>query len=513
MTTEAGRRRPRRTSGGIPQLPLRTVRNPLPPGRDPVRRPGRGASTERRSGSSSEIGVEVLGDRAIDRLAAAPARRSTARRGASGWIRPWSRSWSRRRRRRSRSTPGTRRETPTFGGAHLVFSAGRRARRSSPTSTAAGGPATTPTSWTTSGVIGALDVVHQEGGGPLEPTDLPVATRHLDMYRAFATLLDKTWHCLGFGAAVVEDALEVAALARGVDRDALAAEPSADHDHQHELAAPPRRADVRRPDRDGEAGQPVVATPFTLAGAMSPVDARRRDRPAERRGAVLRRARPARPARRAGGLRRRSPRTSTCGPGRRRSGRRSTSRRAIATGQMARRYGLPWRSSNATASNVVDAQAAYESRDGGLGRGDGRREPALPGRRLARGRPDRVVREADRRRGDPPDDGRGPRSRSGSTTPSSGSTRSPRSGRAATSSRPPTRSSATRPRSTGRSCRTGGTSRPGRTTARGPRRSARTASGSSSSRSSSRRRSTRRAAEAIDDFVERRKREIEAAPA
>ena len=34
---------------------------------------------------------------------------------------------------------------------------------------------------------------------------------------------------------------------------------------------------------------------------------------------------------------------------------------AFATGQMARRYGLPWRSSNATASNVVDAQAAYES--------------------------------------------------------------------------------------------------------------------------------------------------------
>ena len=33
---------------------------------------------------------------------------------------------------------------------------------------------------------------------------------------------------------------------------------------------------------------------------------------------------------------------------------------AFATGQMARR-GLPWRSSNATASNVVDAQAAYES--------------------------------------------------------------------------------------------------------------------------------------------------------
>ena len=33
----------------------------------------------------------------------------------------------------------------------------------------------------------------------------------------------------------------------------------------------------------------------------------------------------------------------------------------FASGQMARRYGLPWRSSNTTASNVVDAQAAYES--------------------------------------------------------------------------------------------------------------------------------------------------------
>jgi trimethylamine--corrinoid protein Co-methyltransferase len=33
----------------------------------------------------------------------------------------------------------------------------------------------------------------------------------------------------------------------------------------------------------------------------------------------------------------------------------------FASGQMARRYGLPWRSSNATASPVVDAQAAYES--------------------------------------------------------------------------------------------------------------------------------------------------------
>jgi trimethylamine--corrinoid protein Co-methyltransferase len=34
---------------------------------------------------------------------------------------------------------------------------------------------------------------------------------------------------------------------------------------------------------------------------------------------------------------------------------------ALASGQLARRYGVPFRSSNVTASNCVDAQAAYES--------------------------------------------------------------------------------------------------------------------------------------------------------
>jgi len=34
---------------------------------------------------------------------------------------------------------------------------------------------------------------------------------------------------------------------------------------------------------------------------------------------------------------------------------------AIGAGQLARHIGLPWRSSNATAANVPDAQAAYES--------------------------------------------------------------------------------------------------------------------------------------------------------
>ena len=47
------------------------------------------------------------------------------------------------------------------------------------------------------------------------------------MYRTFATTLDKTWQCLGFGATVVDDALEVASIVRGVDRDTLVARAAA----------------------------------------------------------------------------------------------------------------------------------------------------------------------------------------------------------------------------------------------------------------------------------------------
>jgi trimethylamine--corrinoid protein Co-methyltransferase len=42
-------------------------------------------------------------------------------------------------------------------------------------------------------VVQGLDILHQEGGGPFEPLDLPADTRHLDLYFAEITLLDKNW--------------------------------------------------------------------------------------------------------------------------------------------------------------------------------------------------------------------------------------------------------------------------------------------------------------------------------
>ena len=163
----------------------------------------------------------------------------------------------------------------------------------------------------------------------------------------------------------------------------------------------------------------------------------------------------------------------------------------LASGQLARRYGLPWRSSNATASNVVDAQAAYESEMavwgalmGGVNllyQGAGWLEGGLTAsfekliidaeilQMMAEVLQPLPVDEASLGFDAIADVGPGGHFFGDRSTPSS----------------------ATRPRSTGRSSRTGATSRRGRRTARGPPRSGRTASGSSCWPSSSRRRSTR----------------------
>ena len=97
-----------------------------------------------------EIGMEVLGDRALDALARRGARVDRDDAAWSASIRPRSRRSSRWRRASSGCTPATRSAT-SCSAARTSSSAPSAARRSSATSTAAGGPATSPTSSTTCG--------------------------------------------------------------------------------------------------------------------------------------------------------------------------------------------------------------------------------------------------------------------------------------------------------------------------------------------------------------------------
>jgi trimethylamine--corrinoid protein Co-methyltransferase len=357
MAEERVRRRPRRGPDAIPLAPWRTLRNPYRPveilSDDEVETIHRASLR-----IHDEIGVELLGDRAVEVFRADGAR-----------VDPET--------RRVRLDPARVEElvgkAPSeftlharnpernvrLGNDHLVFCA-------------VGGPAfvTDLDRGRRAGnhadfvdyvrLIGALEVIHQEGGGPLEPTDLPVTTRHLDMYHALATNLDKTWHCLGFGATVVQDALAIAAISRGVDRERLIAEPSLitiiNTNSPLRLDGPMSEGLIEM----ATWGQPVVATPFTLAGAMTPATlagaVAQQNAEALFCIALAQLVRPGTPM--VYGAFTSNVDMRTGSPA---FGTPEYVKGAFASGQMARRYGLPWRSSNATASNVVDAQAAYES--------------------------------------------------------------------------------------------------------------------------------------------------------
>ncbi len=354
---EGPRRRPRRAAPGLAQLPWRRLVNPL--------RPVEILSADQVEAIHlaslrilAEIGIEVLGDRVLDAFAGTGA---TVDRSS----------------RRVRLDPGQVEaliatapsefdlcarnpdRNVRFGGSHLVFGA-------------VGGPAFVSDldRGRRAGnfadfvdyvrLIGALDIIHQEGGGPLEPNDLPVETRHLDMYRTFAVELDKTWQCLGFGARPVQDALEVACLIRGVTRDDLLREPSL-------MTVINTNSPLRLDGPMGDGlmemalhGQPVVATPFTLAGAMSPVSLAgalaQQNAEALFLIALSQIVRPGAPM--IYGAFTSNVDMRTGAPA---FGTPESVKGALASGQLARRYGVPWRSSNTTASNVVDAQAAYES--------------------------------------------------------------------------------------------------------------------------------------------------------
>lgn len=209
-------------------------------------------------------------------------------------------------------------------------------------------------------LIQSVDIVHQEGGGPFEAMDLPAETRHLDLLASSAQLLDKNWQGIALGRERAADSIDIAAIALGTDRDGLVDDPAV-------LAIvntnTPLSLDIAMSEGLTElaaAGQAVCITPFTLAGAMTPATlagALALQNAELLAGVVLTQlVRPGAPVMYGSftsnvDMRSGSPAFGTP----------EYTLAAQAGGQLARRYGLPYRSSNTTASNIVDAQAAYES--------------------------------------------------------------------------------------------------------------------------------------------------------
>lgn len=205
-----------------------------------------------------------------------------------------------------------------------------------------------------------LNIIHQEGGGPFEPMDLPANTRHLDIYRAQITLTDKNWQTQSLGHARTMDGIEMAAIALGTTPEGLVDRPTLlgiiNTNSPLQLDIPMAEGLIALASH----GQVLAITPFTLAGAMSPVTiagALAQQHAEALAGIVLTQiVRPGVPVMYGGftsnvDMRSGAPAFGTP----------EYVKAAQASGQLARRIGVPFRSSNVTAANAVDAQAAYES--------------------------------------------------------------------------------------------------------------------------------------------------------
>jgi len=209
-------------------------------------------------------------------------------------------------------------------------------------------------------LVQSLNVLHQEGGGPFEALDLDARTRHLDLYYAQITLLDKNWQPQGLGSGVALDAIDMMAIARGTSRenfkDTCVFTAVINTNSPLQLDIPMAEGLIAMAGH----GQCNVITPFTLSGAMSPVTiagSLAQQHAEAMAGMVLAQiVRPGAPVI-YGGF------TSNVDmkSGAPAFGTPEYAQAAQASGQLARLLKVPFRSSNATAANDVDAQAAYES--------------------------------------------------------------------------------------------------------------------------------------------------------
>ena len=205
----------------------------------------------------------------------------------------------------------------------------------------------------------SFDVIHLLGPS-VEPQDVPPPFRHLESTLAQLTLSDKIPFVYSRGRPQVEDCFAMIRAAHGLSEDAFA---SAIYTYTNINTNSPRQLDI--PMAQGildfaTAGQLLIITPFTLAGAMAPitvVGALALAHAEAMAGIALAQiTRPGAPVVYGGftsnvDMKSGSPAFGTP----------EYVKASFGTGQLARHLRLPWRSSNATASSVVDGQAVYES--------------------------------------------------------------------------------------------------------------------------------------------------------
>ena len=206
----------------------------------------------------------------------------------------------------------------------------------------------------------AFNCIHMLGGYPVEPVDIHPSVRHLDCLYEKLTLTDKVAHAYSLGRERVEDVMEMVRIAGGLTHAEFDASPRM---FTNINSVSPLKHDFPMIDgalRMARRGQPVIVTPFTLAGAMAPVTMAGAVALSIAEGlaaiALLQYAAPGCPV----GIG-----TFTSNVDMRSGapafGTPEYMRATQITGQLARFYGLPLRSSGVCTANIPDGQSIWET--------------------------------------------------------------------------------------------------------------------------------------------------------
>ncbi|MEM7500168.1 MAG: trimethylamine methyltransferase family protein [Pseudomonadota bacterium] len=205
-----------------------------------------------------------------------------------------------------------------------------------------------------------FNCIHILGGYPVEPVDIHAGVRHLHCLRDKLKLTDKVMHAYALGTERIEDAMEMVRLAYGLSHEEFDAAPRM---YTNINSSSPLKHDWPMLDgamRLAERGQPVIVTPFTLAGAMAPVTIAGAvvQQTAECLAAIalLQWIRPGAPC-----VMGTFTNNTDMRSGAPAFGTPEYVRATQMSGQMARFYELPLRASNACAANCADGQAVWES--------------------------------------------------------------------------------------------------------------------------------------------------------
>lgn len=206
----------------------------------------------------------------------------------------------------------------------------------------------------------SYDIIRAMGGYPVEPVDLPAPIRHLDCLSDLVKLTDKVFHAYPLDRKRVLDGIEITRIGRGISMEQMEREPSlftiVNTSSPLRIDGPMLQAIIEMSSRN----QVVVVSPFTLAGATAPATIAGAivQQNAEAMAGIaftqmVRRGAPVIYGGFTSGIDMR-----TGAPA---SGTPEYMKAVIAGGQLARKYALPYRTSNTSASNTLDAQAAVES--------------------------------------------------------------------------------------------------------------------------------------------------------